>query len=53
MYIDTFDVLDMARFALWPSTASFHDVIPDHQAYSLGRITLHVMFRDPSNFCIE
>jgi hypothetical protein len=39
MYIETFDGLGIARFALRQSMASFHGVIPEHQAYPLGRIT--------------
>lgn len=53
MYVETLDDLGIAHSVLRPSSASFHGVIPDHQAYPIGWITLLVTFGDPANFCIE
>jgi hypothetical protein len=50
MYIETFDGLGITRSTLRPSTVPFHDVIPSHQAYPLGQITLPFTFGNPSNF---
>jgi hypothetical protein len=53
MYIETFDRLGIASSTVRPSTAPFHGIIPDHQAYPLGRITLSVTFDDHTNFRTE
>jgi hypothetical protein len=53
MYVDTFDALGIAHTKLCTSPAPFHDIIPGHQAYPLGQITLPVTFGDPSNFHME
>jgi hypothetical protein len=53
MDVETFHGLGIARSMLRPSPVPFHDIIPGHQAYPLGRIMLTVMFSDASNFRIE
>lgn len=53
MYVETLDDLGISRSVLRPSSASFHGVIPDHQAYPIGWITLLVTFGDPANYRIE
>jgi hypothetical protein len=50
MYIETFDDLGITRSTLRPSSSPFHDVIPGHQAYSLGRITMTITLATPPTF---
>jgi hypothetical protein len=50
MYVETFDFLRIAHFVLRPSSALFHGIIPGHQVYPLGWITMPITFGDPSNF---
>jgi hypothetical protein len=53
MYVETFNNMGIARSALRSSPTPFHNIIPGHQAYPLGRITLSITFSDASNFRTE
>jgi hypothetical protein len=53
MSIETFYGLGITRSVLRPSMGPFRGVIPSHQAYPLGRITLPVTFGVRADFRTE
>jgi hypothetical protein len=53
MYLDTFEGLGLTQEQLQSTPHPFYGVAPDKQFVPLGRVTLHVTFRDASNYRIE
>jgi hypothetical protein len=50
-YVSTLDDMGIPWSKLWPSTASFHGVVPGMEALPIGSIDLPVTFGDLQNFC--
>jgi hypothetical protein len=53
LYASTIDEMGIPRFALRPSTAPFHGVVPRIEALPLGQIDLPGTFRHVRNFHTE
>jgi hypothetical protein len=53
IYVETFDALGITRYALRPSAAPIHGIMPGFGASSLGQVVLLVTFGNPSNFRTE
>jgi hypothetical protein len=53
LYASTLDDMGIPRSQLWPSTASFHGVVPGMEALPIGQIDLPVTFGDLRNFHTE
>ena len=53
LYAEIPNKMKIPRSSLYPSGASFFEVVPGKEAMPLGRIWLHVTFGKLDNFCKE
>jgi hypothetical protein len=53
LLLKTFNQMVLSRYALHPSQASFHGIVPGTAVTSIGQFTLPVTFETQENFCTE